>query len=241
MSLCQSGGADGLVTLPIAKAPLATAGFGFPGHTELIGALAPAVPATDAAPMMMLCGPGLRVALATIHVRLADVPAMLDTGRLTAQIATLAASLRQDFGIDQPRIAVCGLNPHAGEGGLLGHEDDEIIAPAVEAARGLGIAVGGPQPADTLFHADARNRYDAVLAMYHDQGLVPLKMLAFWEGVNVTIGLPVVRTSPDHGTGFDIAGRGTGRVDSTVAAIRLARQIADTRQSTVNQQSGQPR
>lgn len=234
VDLCLSGAVSGLVTMPIAKAPLAAAGFGFPGHTEYVGALAPADPANPAAPMMMLCGPGLRVALATIHVRLGDVPGLLDTGRLTAQIVTLATSLQQDFGIHAPRIAVCGLNPHAGEEGLLGTEDAGIIAPAVMAAQALGLSVTGPHPADTLFHRDARARYDAVLAMYHDQGLVPLKMLAFWDGVNVTIGLPVVRTSPDHGTGFDIAGRGIARADSTLAAIALAGQIAASRQSRLN-------
>lgn len=227
--LCQAGEASGLVTLPIAKAPLAAAGFGFPGHTEFLGSLAPPADGDSAAPVMMLCGPDLRVALATVHVPLAKVPGQLETGAIVKTLACVRESLIKDFGIASPRIAVCGLNPHAGEDGVLGLEEKTVIAPAVAAARRLGIDAGGPHAADSLFHAEARQTYDAVLAMYHDQGLVPLKMLAFWDGVNVTIGLPIVRTSPDHGTAFDIAGKGIARVDSTIAAIKMASEIAQRR------------
>jgi 4-hydroxythreonine-4-phosphate dehydrogenase len=236
--LCQSGEASGLVTLPIAKAPLAQAGFGFPGHTEFLGSLAPSRRHRAAAPMMMLVGRDLRVALATIHIPLAKVAESLSQELLAAQIACLADALRNDFGIAKPRIAVCGLNPHAGEGGVLGQEEADVIAPAITTALALArqeaagpITITGPHPADVMFHAEARASYDAALTMYHDQGLIPLKMLSFWDGVNVTIGLPVVRTSPDHGTAFDIAGRGIARPDSTLAAMALARGIAVKRAS----------
>jgi 4-hydroxythreonine-4-phosphate dehydrogenase len=230
VGLALSGHVSGLVTAPIAKAPLYEAGFKFPGHTEFLADLTAAQPYDGCrGPVMMLTAGGLRVALVTIHEPLACVPALLtvekivDTGLCTAQ------ALTRDFGIARPRLAVAGLNPHAGEGGALGREEVEIIGPAVETLRARGVEAIGPSPADTLFHAEARERYDAVVCMYHDQALIPVKMLDFWGGVNVTLGLPIVRTSPDHGTAFDIAGRGLARADSLIAAIRLADQIARAR------------
>jgi 4-hydroxythreonine-4-phosphate dehydrogenase len=230
VGLALSGAVSGIVTAPIAKAPLYAAGFPFPGHTEFLAALTAEVPQDGArGPVMMLAAADLRATLVTIHKALGDVPAALtqetiiDAGRVTAQ------ALTRDFGIASPRLAVAALNPHAGEGGALGREEIEIIGPAVAELRRLGIAVSGPSPSDTLFHAEARDRFDAVLCMYHDQALIPVKMLDFWGGVNITLGLPIVRTSPDHGTGFDIAGRGIARADSLIAAIRLADQIAARR------------
>ncbi|MFN3858695.1 MAG: 4-hydroxythreonine-4-phosphate dehydrogenase PdxA [Caulobacter sp.] len=228
--LCLEGQAAGLVTAPIAKAPLYAAGFGFPGHTEFLGELTSAAPmAGPRGPVMMLAAEGLRVALATVHTPLSAVSASLDTNELVRLGEVVAAALRADFGIAAPRLAVAGLNPHAGESGGIGREEIDIIAPAVEALRARGVDAFGPSPADTLFHAEARARHDAVLCMYHDQALIPLKMLDFWGGVNITLGLPIVRTSPDHGTGFDIAGRGIARADSLIAAIRMARAVADRR------------
>jgi len=230
VDLALSGAVAGIVTAPIAKAPLYAAGFRFPGHTEFLADLTAGVPQPGArGPMMMLAAGDLRATLVTIHKALADVPATLtreaivQTGRVTAE------ALRRDFGLQHPRLAVAALNPHAGEGGALGREEIEIIGPAVQDLRDLGIVVSGPSPSDTLFHAEARQRFDAVLCMYHDQALIPVKMLDFWGGVNITLGLPIVRTSPDHGTGFDIAGRGIARADSLIAAIRLADQIAARR------------
>ena len=237
VGLALTGAVSGIVTAPIAKAPLYAAGFGFPGHTEFLAELT-AAHSQDGprGPVMMLAAPeqpgvhgGLRVCLASIHTPISHVPAalsiegLINTGLVTAQ------ALRQDFGIAQPRLAVAGLNPHAGEDGGIGREEIDIIAPAVRALCDRGVAAIGPSPADTLFHPEARRRYDAVLCMYHDQGLIPLKMLDFWGGVNVTLGLPIVRTSPDHGTGFDIAGRGLARADSLINALKMARQIADRR------------
>jgi 4-hydroxythreonine-4-phosphate dehydrogenase len=225
-----AGAVAGVVTAPIAKAPLYAAGFGFPGHTEFLAELTAGAPQDGArGPVMMLAAEGLRVCLATIHRPLAEVPGALSIEGLVNAGLVAGQALRRDFGIAAPRLAVAGLNPHAGEDGGIGREEIDIIRPAVRALRDLGLDAAGPWPADTLFHAEARARYDAVLCMYHDQGLIPLKMLDFWGGVNVTLGLPIVRTSPDHGTGFDIAGRGVARADSLVNALRLARDIADRR------------
>ena len=230
VGLALSGAVSGLVTAPIAKAPLYEAGFKFPGHTEFLAELTLDETYDGArGPVMMLVAGGLRVSLVTIHEPLARVAALLSVDKIVNAGLCTAQALRRDFGIARPRLAVAGLNPHAGESGALGREEVEIIAPAVAALRAQGVNAKGPYPADTLFHEDARAAYDAVLCMYHDQALIPVKMLDFWSGVNVTLGLPIVRTSPDHGTGFDIAGRGQARPDSLIAAIRLAAEIAKRR------------
>lgn len=235
VGLALTGAVAGVVTAPIAKAPLYAAGFRFPGHTEFLAELTAATRQDGArGPVMMLAAaghdaPGLRVSLATIHTPLAQVSAALSIEAVVNAGLVTGQALRRDFGIAAPRLAVAGLNPHAGEQGGIGREEIEVIAPAVRALRDLGLDASGPWPADTLFHAEARARHDAVLCMYHDQGLIPLKMLNFWGGVNVTLGLPIVRTSPDHGTGFDIAGRGVARADSLIEALALARSIADRR------------
>jgi 4-hydroxythreonine-4-phosphate dehydrogenase len=227
VGLALSGKVSGLVTAPIAKAPLYEAGFKFPGHTEFLAELtATEGYAGPRGPVMMLTAGNLRVSLVTIHEPLANVAGLLTTEKIVNTGLCTAQALRRDFGIARPRLAVAGLNPHAGESGALGREEVEIIAPAVEALKAQGVDAKGPYPADTLFHEDARAAYDAVVCMYHDQALIPVKMLDFWGGVNVTLGLPIVRTSPDHGTGFDIAGRGQARPDSLIAAIRLAAEIA---------------
>jgi 4-hydroxythreonine-4-phosphate dehydrogenase len=228
--LALSGAVSGLVTAPIAKAPLYAAGFRFPGHTEFLAELT-AAGGHDGArgPVMMLVAADLRAALVTIHAPLAAVPGLLTIeGVVNAGLVT-AQALKGDFGIARPRLVVAGLNPHAGESGAIGREEIDILEPAVRALADLGVDVWGPLPADSLFHTEARARYDGVLCLYHDQALIPVKMLDFWGGVNVTLGLPIVRTSPDHGTGFDIAGRGLARADSLIAAIRLAAQIAARR------------
>lgn len=228
-----AGDAAAMVTAPIAKAPLYDAGFQFPGHTEFIGALCAEHFGQAADPMMLLesRAAGLRVALATIHVPLADAPGELTTDGLVSAARRLDAALRSDFAVSSPRIAVAGLNPHAGESGAIGREEVEIIAPAIAAMRAAGIAADGPAPADTLFHAEARAQYDAVLCLYHDQGLIPLKTLDFYGGVNVTLNLPIIRTSPDHGTAPALAGVGRARADSMIAALRTAWEIAQRRAS----------
>jgi 4-hydroxythreonine-4-phosphate dehydrogenase len=230
--LSLTGEAAGVVTLPIQKKALADAGFPHPGHTEYLGALtADAVlpKGTARGPVMMLAAGSFRVVPVTIHRSLRAVPDALSTAEIVRVGVVAAQSLARDFGIAHPVLAVCGLNPHAGEGGALGTEEAELIAPAIAALREQGIDARGPFPADTMFHEEARAQYHAALAMYHDQGLVPIKTIAFHEAVNVTLGLPIVRTSPDHGTGLDIAGRGAARADSTLAAILLAARMAATR------------
>jgi 4-hydroxythreonine-4-phosphate dehydrogenase len=226
VELALSKRADAVVTLPIDKKALYEAGFGFPGHTEFLGRLAvdAGLPAT---PVMMLAGPQLRTVPVTVHVPLEAVPAMLTSKLIVETGRIVAADLARRFGIARPRLAVAGLNPHAGEGGAMGNEETTVIEPAIRALRAAGIDAFGPLPADTMFHVRARSGYDAALCMYHDQALIPAKTLAFDETVNVTLGLPFVRTSPDHGTAFDIAGKGIARPDSFVAAIRLARALAD--------------
>jgi len=213
-ALVLSGEASGLVTAPIAKSLLYAAGFKFPGHTEL-----------------MLIARDLRVSLVTIHEPLAKAPGLLTIERIVNAGLVTAAALRRDFGVERARVAVCGLNPHAGEDGALGREEIDIVRPAIAELRARGVEATGPHPADSLFHEDARGRYDAALCLYHDQALIPVKMLDFWGGVNVTLGLPIVRTSPDHGTGFDIAGKSIAKPDSLIAAIRLAAVIAANRQT----------
>lgn len=225
-----AGRAAAVVTCPIAKSVQQAAGFRHPGHTEFLGALAERHhPGTRARPVMMLASDELRVVPATVHIPLAAVPAALTRDLLRETIVTTEAALRADFGLTRPRIAVTGLNPHAGESGTMGREDADVIAPVVAELAALGLAVSGPYPADTLFHAAARARYDAVVAMYHDQALIPLKTLAFDTGVNVTLGLPFVRTSPDHGTAFDIAASGRASPESFIAALRLADAMAARR------------
>ncbi len=222
-----SGAAAALVTCPIAKKPLYDAGFAFPGHTEFLAALAQRHSGTPVRPVMMIAGPDLRTVPTTIHVPLADVPRLLTRSLVEETILVTIGDLKRRFGIARPRIAVAGLNPHAGEGGALGKEDDAIIRPAVDAMVAKGHDVRGPLPADTMFHAAARAGYDAAICMYHDQALIPAKALAFDEAVNVTLGLPFIRTSPDHGTAFDIAGTGKARVSSFIAALAMARTMAD--------------
>ena len=225
--LALSGAVSGLVTAPIAKAPLYAAGFRFPGHTEFLADLTSAGSHDGArGPVMMLIAADLRVALVTIHSPLAAVPGLVTVERVVNAGLVTAQALKRDFGIEHPRLVLAGLNPHAGESGTIGREEIDILAPAARALTDLGVSIRGPLPADSLFHAEARATYDAALCLYHDQALIPVKMLDFWGGVNVTLGLPIVRTSPDHGTGFDIAGRGLARPDSMIAAIRLAAEIA---------------
>ncbi len=230
VGLALSGAVSGLVTAPIAKAPLYEAGFQFPGHTEFLGELTASANYQGArGPIMMLAVEGLRTTLVTVHEPLSKVGGLLSVDKIVNAGMVTAQALRSDFGIEAPRLAVAGFNPHAGEDGSIGREDVEIIAPAVAALRELGIDARGPTPADSLFHEAARAKFDAVVCMYHDQALIPVKMLDFWGGVNLTLGLPIVRTSPDHGTAFDIAGRGLARPDSLVAAIRMAHDIAGRR------------
>jgi 4-hydroxythreonine-4-phosphate dehydrogenase len=230
VGLALSKTVSAVVTAPIAKAPLYEAGFKFPGHTEFLGELTAAASYDGArGPIMMLTAADLRVTLVTVHEPLAKVSAKLDIQSVVNAGLVTAQALRRDFGIAKPRLAVAGLNPHAGESGTIGREEVEIVQPAIRALKDLGVDARGPYPSDTLFHAEARAGYDAALCLYHDQALIPIKMLDFWGGVNVTLGLPIVRTSPDHGTAFDISGRGIARPDSLIAAIRLADQIAKTR------------
>lgn len=224
VTLVRSGRASAVVTNPIQKETLYDAGFAYPGHTEFLGVLAHV-----AHPVMMLAGPELRVVPVTIHLSLVDALAALSTAAIVTCGRVTAAALTRDFGIGRPRLAVAALNPHAGEAGAMGHEEHDIIAPAVAALGTQGIDVSGPAPADTLFHAAARTRYDAVLCMYHDQALIPLKTLDFERGINITLGLPFVRTSPDHGTALDIAGRGTGNPASLIAALTTAGAMAARR------------
>ncbi|MET0293988.1 MAG: 4-hydroxythreonine-4-phosphate dehydrogenase PdxA [Phenylobacterium sp.] len=228
--LALSGAVSGVVTAPIAKAPLYEAGFAFPGHTEFLGELTAAARYEGArGPIMMLAAADLRTTLVTIHEPLSKVPGLLTVEKIVNAGLVTAQALRRDFGVQAPRIAVAGLNPHAGESGALGSEEIEIVAPAVKALQDLRVDAEGPFPADTLFPESMRRRYDAIVCLYHDQALIPVKMLDFWGGVNVTLGLPIVRTSPDHGVAFDIAGRGLARPDSLIAAVRLAAEIARRR------------
>jgi 4-hydroxythreonine-4-phosphate dehydrogenase len=225
VDLVRSGQASAICTAPIHKAALiAGAGFAYPGHTEYLAHLA----GVERVVMMLACR-ALRVVPATIHIPLCDVPAALTQTLLRDTIRITHAALRRDFAIPHPRIALCGLNPHAGEGGTMGREEITIIAPVIAALRAEGLDLSGPHPADTMFHAGARATYDAAIAMYHDQALIPIKTIDFAGGVNVTLGLPFIRTSPDHGTAFDIAG--TGRADPTsfVAALELAQEMASAR------------
>ncbi len=219
--LCMEGTCSAMVTAPISKRAMHLAGYSYPGHTELLAELT----GTDDY-AMMLTGGGVRVSLVTIHVALKDVPSLVSEDEVYRVAKLTARELTRLWGIDGPSVAVCGLNPHAGEGGAFGREEIEAIAPAVERLKAEGYAVEGPLPADTVFYWHVKGRYHAVVAMYHDQGLIPVKLLGFEEGVNITLGLPIIRTSPDHGTAFDIAGKGIASEGSLVSAYRLAVEFA---------------
>ncbi len=225
VAFAQSGAAAAVVTNPISKEVLYAAGFQFPGHTEYLAHLA----GPNIKPVMMLACPALRVVLVTVHVSILNAVRSLSTNSI-CEVARIAhTALKRDFAIANPVLAVAGLNPHAGEGGTMGREEIDIIAPAVEILRGEGIDVKGPVAPDTMFSAAARQSYDAAVCMYHDQGLIPLKTLDMERGVNATLGLPFVRTSPDHGTAFDIAGTGKASERSLMAALRMADKMAATR------------
>jgi len=225
VALVEKGLASALCTAPIHKKALQDgAGFAYPGHTEYLAALTKADQA-----VMMLASDMLRVVPATIHIPLSQVPTALTAEGLEQTIRITHAALIRDFGIAAPRLAVAGLNPHAGEGGKMGHEDLELIAPVLNRLSAEGMDLRGPLSADTMFHAAARKGYDAAIAMYHDQALIPIKTLDFDRGVNVTLGLPIVRTSPDHGTALDIAGKGLANPTSTIEALKLAVNMAAAR------------
>jgi 4-hydroxythreonine-4-phosphate dehydrogenase len=223
--LVVDGQADGLVTNPISKHILYEAGFKHPGHTEFLAALSVPVDGKPAHPVMMLWSEDLAVVPVTVHIPLSAVAPSLTTDLIVRTGRIVARELTRLFGLPHPRLAIAGLNPHAGENGAMGPEDEAVIAPAVALLRDEGINAVGPLPADTMFHARARKQYDAALAMYHDQALIPIKTLAFDDAVNITLGLPFVRTSPDHGTAFDIAGKGVARPDSLIAAMKLAARL----------------
>ena len=226
VKLTLRGKTSAVVTNPIAKSVLYSAGFKHPGHTEFLAALAERETGTAVRPVMMLACPQLRVVPVTIHIPLKDVPAALDEALIVDTIRVTAQELKFRFGLAAPRLAVAGLNPHAGEQGTIGREEDEIVRPAIARLRAEGIDVVGPLPADTMFHAAARARYDAAICMYHDQALIPVKTLGFEAGVNVTLGLPFVRTSPNHGTAFDIADRGIADPTSLEEALKLAARLS---------------
>jgi len=220
----MAGEAAAVVTAPIHKSVLTESGFGFPGHTEFLAHLTGARHA-----VMMMASDKLKVVPLTIHIPVREVPSRLSKESIVETGEIILASLKSDFAIAKPRLAIAGLNPHAGEAGTIGMEEDTIICPAIEELSAKGHAVTGPHSADTMFHDEARALYDAALCMFHDQALIPSKTLAFWDGVNVTLGLPIVRTSPDHGTALDIAGSGKADVRSMIAAIKRAAQMADAR------------
>ncbi len=219
---CLAGEAAAMVTAPISKRAILAAGCEAPGHTELL-----AQRCGGGKVVMMLAGERLRVCLVTTHLALSEVPGALSTAEILSTIRIVDKDLRHFFGLARPRLAVLALNPHAGEGGRFGDEEQRHIAPAVEAARAEGIAASGPHSADALFHFAVRGDYDAVICMYHDQGLIPLKLLHFDDGVNVTLGLPIIRTSVDHGTAYELAGTGRASAASLVAAVQLAERMAD--------------
>ncbi len=227
VALVAAGEAAAVVTNPIAKSVLKAAGFAHPGHTEYLAALA-APGGTPPLPVMMLWSEALAVVPVTIHIPLAAVPAALTRDLIVETAQIVARDLTRRFGIARPRLAFAGLNPHAGEAGTMGREEMDVIRPALADLAAAGLDVSGPWPADTMFHERARSGYDAALCMYHDQALIPIKTIAFDEAVNVTLGLPFIRTSPDHGTAFDIAGKAIARPDSLIAAIRLAARMAAT-------------
>ena len=225
VELTVGGQVAAMVTCPISKELMYQAGYEFEGHTELLAHL---TGTKDY--VMMLAGDRLRVSLVTVHCALQEVPRRLNKDLILKTISITYRALVRDFGIDRPKVAVAALNPHAGESGLFGTEDKKIVGPAVEAARDSGLSVEGPFPADTIFYHASTGRYDAVVAMYHDQGLIPLKLLHFSDAVNITLGLPIIRTSVDHGTAYDIAGKGVADPSSLVAAIKMAAKIVGARQ-----------
>lgn len=222
--LIERGVVAGMITCPITKSALALAGYKYPGHTEMLASL---TGVSEYA--MMMAGHRLRVSLVTIHVALAEVSKLLNSDNVFGMIGMTVRSLQKDFAIAQPRLAVAGLNPHAGEGGMFGDEEERLISPAIDRALKEGWQVSGPLPPDTVFNKAAAGEYDAVVCMYHDQGLIPFKLLHFEDGVNVTLGLPIIRTSVDHGTAYDIAGQGQANAASLRAAYELAGKIADNR------------
>jgi len=224
VKMAQAGTVDALVTAPLSKEALNAAGHSFPGHTELLAAM---TGVEDV--VMMLAGPRLRVALVTTHLPLREVPTALTTERIKRTIVITFQWLQEYMGVKDPKLAVAALNPHAGEGGLFGSEEKKIIAPAIEECHQKGITVDGPLPPDSLFFHAASGRYDAVVSMYHDQGLIPLKLLHFRDAVNITLGLPIIRTSVDHGTGYDIAGQGVADPTSLINAILMASKMALTK------------
>jgi 4-hydroxythreonine-4-phosphate dehydrogenase len=234
VDLVQSGAALALCTLPINKKALKDgASFAFPGHTEYLAHLA-----GGARAVMMLAAPELRVVPVTIHIPLSEVPRALTAKALRETIIITHNALIRDFAIAAPRVAVAGLNPHAGEGGAMGHEDSELIMPVLNDLRAKGMDIAGPLPADTMFHSRARAAYDVAICMYHDQALIPIKTIDFDGGVNVTLGLPFVRTSPDHGTAYDIAGRGIAQAGSVIAALRMAQDLAQRRNDAMRGPNG---
>lgn len=223
VKMAQDGLVSGVVTAPIHKAGLYNAGFDAPGHTEYLARLCDLA---DDQSVMMLAVEGLRVVPVTVHVPLKDVHTKLTADKIIHAGLVTAHDLRNRFGVERPRIAIAGLNPHAGESGTIGMEEATHIMPAVWALRDHGVDVTDPMPADTLFHVEARKNFDAALCMYHDQALIPVKTIDFWGGVNITLGLPIIRTSPDHGTALEIAGNGIARTDSMLAAIHTAKRMA---------------
>jgi len=222
VDLVLAGEFSALTTCPINKKALYDSGFEFPGHTEFLASICEDRSHARVTPVMMLAGPKLRSVPVTLHITLAQVANALNTAVIVDTARITAGDLREKFGIANPVLAIAGLNPHAGEGGALGREEIEIIAPAVEILRGEGIDVTGPLPADTMFHESARAKYDVAICMYHDQALIPAKALGFDDAVNITLGLPIIRTSPDHGTAYDIAGTGAAKSSSFIAALKLA-------------------
>jgi 4-hydroxythreonine-4-phosphate dehydrogenase len=223
---CRNGSASGMVTCPINKGAINAAGWHFPGHTELLAQRC----GVDQV-VMMLAGEKLRVCLVTTHAAYRQVPELLSVAAIQTTLRITAAALQQDFGLQRPRLAVLALNPHAGENGLFGDEEERLIRPAIAAARAAGIDASGPHSADTLFHFAVRGSHDAVICMYHDQGLIPLKLLHFDDAVNVTLGLPIIRTSVDHGTAYDLAGTGRASNASLRAALRMAAVMTASRSS----------
>jgi len=223
VDLVQRGEADAIVTAPVSKHAIQSLGYEFPGHTERIAGL------VGAEVRMMMASENLRIVLVTTHIPLRDVPGALTVERVVRTAEIAAAAMRRYFGARRPRLALAGLNPHAGEGGAFGDEESRILAPAIEEARRRGVVLDGPHPPDTVFWRARGGKFAAVVSLYHDQGLIPFKLLHFHDGVNVTLGLPFPRTSPDHGTAYDIAGRGSADPSSMVAAVRLAAQMAQRR------------
>jgi 4-hydroxythreonine-4-phosphate dehydrogenase len=232
VALTLSGHASAVVTAPISKHVLLSQGFPHAGHTEFLGELGRRHGFPGCFPVMLMASERLKAVPVTVHIPLKDVPAALTKERVIRTAEVTDAGLRRFFGLENPRLAICGLNPHAGEEGEIGREEIEIIAPAVADLKARGIQVSGPAPADTLFHEAARQAYDAVLAMYHDQALIPFKTLSFEDGVNVTLGLPFIRTSPDHGTAFSLAGTGLANPTSFIEALRLACRMAQADKSS---------